>query len=154
MSLLAETVDQFVIHYDACGLSQTCFDLLQDQRDLSVHFMLDLDGTIYQTLDVKERAWHATIANTRAIGIEIANVGAYPETGYSPLRFLSFFSPLLSPVFPLSFFPCCFVCRACVFRAKPVRGVVPTRRGQHNQDRAAPEQRPPQPNLGRGTHST
>lgn len=84
LPLLAETIDQFVIHYDACGLSKTCFEELQDERDLSVHFMLDLDGTIYQTLDVKERAWHATIANTRAIGIEIANVGAYPETGPNP----------------------------------------------------------------------
>jgi N-acetyl-anhydromuramyl-L-alanine amidase AmpD len=40
--------------------------------------MLDLDGTIYQTLDLKEAAWHATIANSRSIGIEIANMGAYP----------------------------------------------------------------------------
>ena len=46
--------------------------------------MLDLDGTIYQTLDVKERAWHATIANTRSIGIEIANIGAYPVNGTNP----------------------------------------------------------------------
>ena len=40
--------------------------------------MLDLDGTIYQTLDLKEGAWHATVANGRSIGIEIANIGAYP----------------------------------------------------------------------------
>jgi N-acetyl-anhydromuramyl-L-alanine amidase AmpD len=46
-------------------------------RGLSVHFMLDLDGTIYQTLDVKERAWHAGSANDRSVGIEIANMGAY-----------------------------------------------------------------------------
>jgi len=39
--------------------------------------MLDLDGTIYQTLDLKERAWHATSSNTRSVGIEIANIGAY-----------------------------------------------------------------------------
>ena len=52
--------------------------MLHDLRGLSVHFMLDLDGTIYQTLDLKEGAWHATIANGRSIGIEIANIGAYP----------------------------------------------------------------------------
>ena len=40
--------------------------------------MLDHDGTIYQTLDVKERAFHATKANNRSVGIEIANIGAYP----------------------------------------------------------------------------
>lgn len=74
---LQEVVDQFVIHFDACGTSKKCFQVLHDERCLSVHFMLDLDGTIYQTLDLKEAAWHATIANGRSIGIEIANVGAY-----------------------------------------------------------------------------
>ncbi|MBI5863976.1 MAG: N-acetylmuramoyl-L-alanine amidase [Planctomycetes bacterium] len=74
---LAEHVDQFVMHYDVCGTSQQCFKVLHDLRNLSVHFMLDVDGTIYQTLDLKERAWHATIANDRSIGIEIANIGAY-----------------------------------------------------------------------------
>jgi N-acetyl-anhydromuramyl-L-alanine amidase AmpD len=78
LPLLQQTVDQFVIHYDASGTSRECFRTLHDRRGLSVHFMLDLDGTIYQTLDLKERAWHAKEANTRSIGIEIANVGAYP----------------------------------------------------------------------------
>jgi N-acetyl-anhydromuramyl-L-alanine amidase AmpD len=75
---LRRVVDQFVYHYDAAGISKNCFKTLQDFRDLSVHFMLDVDGTIYQTLDLKERASHATIANSRSIGIEIANIGAYP----------------------------------------------------------------------------
>lgn len=74
---LREVVDQFVIHYDVCGTSRTCFRVLQDMRGLSVHFMLDVDGTIYQTLDLEERAWHATKANHRSVGIEIANIGAY-----------------------------------------------------------------------------
>src|SRR5262249_51879002 len=77
LPLLQDVVDQFVIHFDACGTSKKCFQVLHDERCLSVHFMLDLDGTIYQTLDLKESAWHATIANGRSIGIEIANVGAY-----------------------------------------------------------------------------
>jgi N-acetylmuramoyl-L-alanine amidase len=74
---LQKVIDQFVIHYDACGTSRQCFKELQDVRDLSVHFLLDLDGTLYQTLDLKERAWHATTSNGRSIGIEIANIGAY-----------------------------------------------------------------------------
>ena len=83
LPLLQTKVDQFVLHYDQAGTSRQCFNILHDHRDLSVHFMLDLDGTIYQTLDLKERAWHATIANDRSIGIEIANIGAYApgETG-------------------------------------------------------------------------
>lgn len=81
---LRAVVDQFVIHFDARGTAKTCFQVLHDLRGLSVHFMLDLDGTIYQTLDMKESAWHATISNGRSIGIEIANVGAYPVGGKNP----------------------------------------------------------------------
>jgi len=77
LDLLRQHVDQFVIHYDVCGTSRTCFRVLHDIRGLSVHFMLDIDGTIYQTLDLKERAWHATTSNDRSVGIEIANIGAY-----------------------------------------------------------------------------
>ena len=77
LPLLREKVDQFVLHFDATGTSRQCFNVLHDHRCLSVHFMLDLDGTIYQTLDLKERAWHATTSNTRSIGIEIANIGAF-----------------------------------------------------------------------------
>jgi N-acetyl-anhydromuramyl-L-alanine amidase AmpD len=78
LPLLQRVVDQFVIHYDVAGTSRDCFEILQDKRGLSVHFMLDVDGTIYQSLDLKEKAWHATIANSRSIGIEVANIGAYP----------------------------------------------------------------------------
>ena len=76
LAALRGMVDQFVLHYDGCGLSRVCFERLRD-RGLSVHFLLDLDGTIYQTLELRERAAHATIANDRSIGIEIANIGAY-----------------------------------------------------------------------------
>jgi N-acetyl-anhydromuramyl-L-alanine amidase AmpD len=82
---LQKVVDQFVIHFDACGTSRQCFNVLQDHRDLSVHLMLDLDGTIYQTLDLKERAWHATSSNSRSVGIEIANIGAYGTQSKNPL---------------------------------------------------------------------
>jgi N-acetyl-anhydromuramyl-L-alanine amidase AmpD len=82
---LQRVVDQFVIHFDVCGTSRQCFKVLQDYRDLSVHFMLDLDGTIYQTLDLKERAWHATTSNSRSVGIEIANMGAYGKDEENPL---------------------------------------------------------------------
>jgi N-acetylmuramoyl-L-alanine amidase len=86
LPLLQRVVDQFVLHFDVAGISRQCFNVLQDHRDLSVHFMLDLDGTIYQTLDLKERAWHATIANNRSVGIEIANMGAYSPEKTKPLQ--------------------------------------------------------------------
>ena len=77
LAALQGAVDQFVLHYDNVGLSKFCFDTLQ-RRGLSVHFLLDVDGTIYQTLDLQDRALHATTANSRSIGIEIANIGAFP----------------------------------------------------------------------------
>ncbi|HGY92359.1 MAG TPA: N-acetylmuramoyl-L-alanine amidase [Planctomycetes bacterium] len=75
---LREEVNQFVIHYDVCVTSHRCFEVLQDLRGLSVHFMLDVDGTLYQSLDLAERARHAGVANDHSVGIEIAHVGAYP----------------------------------------------------------------------------
>ncbi len=83
---LQNVVDQFVIHYDVCGISKQCFKVLHDVRGLSVHFMLDIDGTVYQTLDLKERAWHAGTANGRSIGVEIANMGAYRSITNKPLQ--------------------------------------------------------------------
>jgi N-acetylmuramoyl-L-alanine amidase len=77
LATLQDVVDQFVIHFDVCGTSRRCFRVLHDERGLSVHFMLDLDGTIYQTLDLKESAWHATKSNSRSIGVEIANMGTF-----------------------------------------------------------------------------
>ncbi|MDA0947818.1 MAG: peptidoglycan recognition family protein [Planctomycetota bacterium] len=76
LEALQGAVDLFVVHYDACGCSRQCFKILHDRRCLSVQFMLDVDGTVYQTLDLRERAWHAAKANTRSVGVEIANFGA------------------------------------------------------------------------------
>ena len=70
-------IDQLVLHYDVCGLSKICYQVLLE-RKLSVHFLLDVDGTLYQCLDLADRAWHATKSNARSIGVEIANLGAYP----------------------------------------------------------------------------
>jgi len=87
LSLLQQKVDQFVIHYDVAGTSKMCFLVLHDMRDLSVQFMCDIDGTIYQTLDLKERAWHATRSNSRSVGVEVANMGAYrPSESISVLK--------------------------------------------------------------------
>jgi N-acetyl-anhydromuramyl-L-alanine amidase AmpD len=85
LPLLREKVDQFVLHFDVSGTSRQCFKVLHDLRCLSVHFLLDVDGTIYQTLDLKERAWHATTSNSRSVGVEIANIGAYPPAEKGPL---------------------------------------------------------------------
>jgi N-acetyl-anhydromuramyl-L-alanine amidase AmpD len=76
---LRAVVSQVVVHYDAAGSAKRCFEILKDERGLSSHFLIDTDGTVYQTLDVKERAWHAGTANDRSVGIEVANIGAWPR---------------------------------------------------------------------------
>jgi N-acetyl-anhydromuramyl-L-alanine amidase AmpD len=75
---LQQVVHLFVVHFDVAGTSRRCFEVLQG-RDLSVHFLLDVDGTIYQTLDLKEHAHHATIANSGSVGVEIAHPGCWPR---------------------------------------------------------------------------
>lgn len=81
---LRQNVDQFVIHYTVEGTSRLCYQTLL-KRGLAVQFMLDLDGTIYQTMDLQEEAPHATKANGRSVGVEIANLGAYAD-GPAPLQ--------------------------------------------------------------------
>lgn len=82
---LQRVVDQFVLHYDVCGTSRTCQRVLRE-RGLSVHFLLDVDGTLYQTLDLADTAWHATKSNGRSIGVEIAHIGAYTDPNAKALE--------------------------------------------------------------------
>jgi N-acetyl-anhydromuramyl-L-alanine amidase AmpD len=79
LDALREQVDQFVVHFDQSYTSAHCFKVLHDVRGLSVQLMLDLDGTIYQTCDLRERARHAGGANDRSIGVEIAHPGFLSE---------------------------------------------------------------------------
>src|SRR5262249_9745465 len=83
---LQQLVHLFVLHFDACGTSRQCFKVLHDHRYLSVHFLLDVDGTIYQTLDLQEQAHHATIANAASVGVEIAHPGCWPAPDHPDLR--------------------------------------------------------------------
>jgi hypothetical protein len=70
-------IDLFVTHWDVCLSSDICQRVL-DKRGISVHFLIDNDGTIYQTLDTTHVAWHAGGANKRSVGVEIANA-YYPK---------------------------------------------------------------------------
>ena len=73
----ARRIDLVVLHYDTIGDSRGAFEILE-KRDLSAHFLIDPDGTIFQALDVTHQAWHATVANPRSVGIELAHTGAAP----------------------------------------------------------------------------
>jgi len=64
----------FVTHWDVCLDSRSCARILA-RRGISVHFMIDNDGTIYQALDTQHSAWHAGNRkwNRSSIGVEISN---------------------------------------------------------------------------------
>jgi len=64
----------FVNHWDVCLSSESCAKVL-NRRGVSVHFLIDNDGTIYQMLDTQHAAWHAghTHGNKKGIGVEISN---------------------------------------------------------------------------------
>ena len=69
----------FVNHWDVCLNSRSCQSVL-DKRGISVHFLIDNDGTIYQTLDMQHGAWHAGSerVNRASVGVEISNA-YYPK---------------------------------------------------------------------------
>lgn len=68
------SIRYFVNHWDVCLSSASCQNVL-DRRGISVHFLIDNDGTIYQTLDMQHGAWHAgsARANRASAGVEISN---------------------------------------------------------------------------------
>jgi hypothetical protein len=67
----------FVNHWDVCLSAESCATVL-NRRGISVHFLIDNDGTIFQMLDTQHKAWHAGIprydgGNPKGIGVEISN---------------------------------------------------------------------------------
>tara|TARA_B100001094_G_scaffold256307_1_gene255458 strand:- start:2813 stop:3727 length:915 start_codon:yes stop_codon:yes gene_type:complete len=69
----------FVNHWDVCLSSESCQGVLS-KRGISVHFLIDNDGTIYQTMDLQHAAWHAGSERTNraSAGVEISNA-YYPK---------------------------------------------------------------------------
>ena len=76
-----------VIHYTAMTDAQAALDRLCDpQAEVSAHYLIGADGTLWQMVDEEMRAWHAgagqwgdvTDVNSRSIGIELDNMGNHP----------------------------------------------------------------------------
>ena len=71
-------INSFVNHWDVCLNSKSCAKVLNN-RGLSVHFLIDNDGTIYQLCDINHMCFHAGgKVNKSSIGVEIANA-YYPK---------------------------------------------------------------------------
>lgn len=81
----------FVILHDTTNNSvlPALKTLTDPAREVSSHYLVGRDGTLYQLVDEEQRAWHAgksywggnTDLNSASIGIELDNTGAepYPE---------------------------------------------------------------------------
>lgn len=76
-----------VIHYTAMPDAASALDRLCDPAaEVSAHFLIGRDGTLWQLVDETRRAWHAGAGcwagqddiNSRSIGIELDNTGAHP----------------------------------------------------------------------------
>lgn len=98
-------VDALVLHYTGTRTSQEAIDILSGQagKEVSSHYTIDEDGTIYRHVDESEKAWHAGIShwrgldnvNASSVGIEIVNPGhefgyrAFPEAQMRAVAALS-----------------------------------------------------------------
>ncbi|MEZ5690997.1 MAG: N-acetylmuramoyl-L-alanine amidase [Rickettsiales bacterium] len=85
-----QAIDMLVLHYTGMKSAHEALErLCNPTAKVSAHYMIDEDGTIYQLVDEKNRAWHAGVSswcgntniNQRSIGIEIVNKGH--EFGYT-----------------------------------------------------------------------
>ncbi len=76
------TIRQFVIHHDGCADADMTYTVLHNERGLSVHFILQNDGVIFQTLDCALAGFQCKSLNETSIGIEMNNRGEankYPD---------------------------------------------------------------------------
>jgi len=46
---------------------------------VSVHFVVDQDGTVYQLCPLEDTTWHASACNSRSVGIEHAAIPGNPK---------------------------------------------------------------------------
>ncbi len=77
-------IDTVVLHYTDMETAQASLDILCDPKaEVSSHYLIDIDGTIYQLVLDEKRAWHAGVShwkgrdnvNNFSIGIELQNPG-------------------------------------------------------------------------------
>lgn len=77
-----DVIKKFVLHHDGVSSSELCFQVLHNERGLSCHFLIDNDGTIYQTLDLALMGYHAAAYNSDSIGVEFCNRGILDDPNY------------------------------------------------------------------------
>lgn len=75
VSAAQAVIRKFILHHDGVNSSAVCWNVLHNERGLSCHFLIDNDGTVYQTLDLALMGFHAAKYNVDSIGVEFCNRG-------------------------------------------------------------------------------
>ena len=84
-------VSFIIFHYTETKNLEDAIKLLTNKkRKVSCHYVIDYNGSIYNLVDIKKRAWHAGESswenlmdiNSRSIGIEIVNPGEKKKIKY------------------------------------------------------------------------
>lgn len=76
----------FVVHYTAGeGSGPDVYSVLHG-RGLSVHFVIDPEGRVFQMADLHSHCAHASAVNDFAVGVEISNRGVPPASPKHPDR--------------------------------------------------------------------
>ncbi|QCN94911.1 N-acetylmuramoyl-L-alanine amidase [Azospirillum argentinense] len=84
-------VELLILHYTGMPTAESALSrLCEPAAQVSAHYTVDEDGTVYAHVPEDRRAWHAGLSswrgqadvNSRSIGIEIVNPGH--EFGYRP----------------------------------------------------------------------
>lgn len=85
----ARRPDFVIIHHTSDNeIDAALATLTNPAREVSAHYLIERDGTLYQLVDERARAWHAgkskwgfeTDLNSASIGIELDNNGHEPYT--------------------------------------------------------------------------
>ena len=84
-------IDMLVLHYTGMKSAEHALQHMCDpDAQVSAHYCIDENGSVYQLVEEQNRAWHAGVSswrgnnniNDRSIGIELVNPGR--EFGYRP----------------------------------------------------------------------
>jgi len=93
-------IDMLLLHYTGMPSAEAALERLCDgAAEVSAHYMIDEDGTLYALVDEGRRAWHAGLScwagqrdiNGCSIGVELVNPGhefgyrAFPEAQMATL---------------------------------------------------------------------
>ncbi|BAM03989.1 N-acetylmuramoyl-L-alanine amidase [Phycisphaera mikurensis] len=74
------TVDTVVIHTTEGSLGGTLSWLQNPVSQVSAHFVIAQNGDLYQMVNSRKRAWHATYYNARSIGVEMVGYAGRADT--------------------------------------------------------------------------